>query len=41
MIMLIYFGMTVKMMGMLGMSVRKMKAPNVKMETVMLIGKGR
>jgi hypothetical protein len=40
-LMMIYRGMTVKMMGMLGMSVRKMKAPNVKMETVILIGKGR
>jgi hypothetical protein len=27
--------------GMLGVSVRKMKAPTVKMEAVTLIGKGR
>jgi hypothetical protein len=33
--------MTVKRMGMLGVSVRKMKALTVKMETVTLIGKGR
>jgi hypothetical protein len=33
--------MTVKRMGMLGASVRKMKAVTVKMETVTLIGKGR
>jgi hypothetical protein len=31
----------VNRMGMLGMSVRKMKALSVKMETVTLIGKGR
>ena len=34
-------GMAVKRMGMLGVSVRKMKALTVKMETVTLIGKGR
>ena len=34
-------GMTVKRMGMLGVSVRKMKAMTVKMETVTMIGKGR
>jgi hypothetical protein len=33
--------MAVKRMGMLGVSVRKMKALTVKMETVILIGKGR
>jgi len=33
--------MTVKRMGMLGVSVRKMKALTVKMETVILISKGR
>jgi hypothetical protein len=33
--------MTVKRMGMLGVSVRKKKALIVKMETVILIGKGR
>jgi hypothetical protein len=32
---------TVKRMGMLGVSVRKMMALTVKMETVALIGKGR
>jgi len=32
-------GMAVKRMGMLGVSVRKMKALTVKMETVILIGK--
>jgi hypothetical protein len=31
----------VGMLGMLGVSVRKMKAMTVKMETVTLIGKGR
>ena len=35
-----YCGMAVSRMGMLGVSVRKMKAPIVKMETVTLIGKG-
>ena len=34
-------GMAVKRIGILGVSVRKMKAPSVKMETVTLIGKGR
>ena len=34
-------GMTVKRMGMLGVSMRKMQALTVKMETVTLIGKGR
>jgi len=34
-------GMAVKRMGMLGVSVKKMKALTVKMETVTLIGKGR
>jgi len=34
-------GMAVEMMRMLGVSVRKIKALNVKMETVTLIGKGR
>ena len=33
--------MSLKRMGMLGVSVRKMKALTVKMETVILIGKGR
>ena len=34
-------GMEVKRVGVLGVSVRKMKALTVKMETVTLIGKGR
>jgi hypothetical protein len=34
-------GMTVKRMGMLGVSVRKMKARTVKMEAGTVIGKGR
>jgi len=34
-------GMAVKRMGMLGVSVRKMKALTKKMEAVTLIGKGR
>jgi hypothetical protein len=34
-------GMAVKRMGMLGVSVRKMTALTVKMETVTLIGKDR
>jgi hypothetical protein len=34
-------GMTVKRMGMLGVSVRKMKALTVKLETLTLIGKVR
>jgi len=33
--------MAVKRMGMLGVSVRKMKALTVKMETVILISEGR
>jgi len=39
--MMICCGMTVKWMGMLGVSMRKMQALTVKMETVILIGKGR
>ena len=39
--MMICNGMAVKRMGMLGVSVRKMKALTVKMETGILIGKGR
>jgi len=38
---LISCGMAVRRMGMLGVSVRKMKALTVKMETVTLIGKVR
>ena len=34
-------GMAVRRMGMLGVSVRKMKGLTVKIETVTLIGKGR
>jgi len=34
-------GMTVKRIGMLGVSVKKMKALTVKMETVTVIGNGR
>ena len=34
-------GMAVKRMGMLGVSVRKMKTPTVKMEAVTLISNGR
>ena len=34
-------GMAVKRMGILGVSVRKMKALTVMIETVILIGKGR
>jgi hypothetical protein len=34
-------GMAVKRMGKLGACERKMKTPNVKMEAVTLIGKGR
>jgi len=37
--MMVYSGMGVKRMEMLGVSVRKMKAPTVWMETVTLIGK--
>jgi len=39
--MMICCGMAVKSMGMLGVSVRKMKALIVKVETVTLTGKGR
>jgi hypothetical protein len=39
--MMVCCGKTVKWMGMLGVSVRKMKARTMKMETVTLIGKGR
>jgi hypothetical protein len=39
--MIICCGMTVKRMGMLGVSVRKMKALSANLETVILIGKGR
>ena len=38
---MIYCGMAVKRMGVLGVSVRKMKALTVKMETVTLFGKAR
>jgi hypothetical protein len=38
---MIYCGMAVKSIGMLGMSVRKMKALTEKMGTGTLIGKGR
>jgi len=38
---MIYCGMAVKRVGMLRVSVRKIKALTVKMETVILIGKGR
>ena len=34
-------GMAVKRMGMLGVSVRKMKALTVKLETVTVVGRGR
>jgi hypothetical protein len=34
-------GIAVKRMGMLGVSVRKMKALSAKLETMTLIGKGR
>jgi hypothetical protein len=40
-LMVICCGMAVKRMGMLGVSVREMKGPTVKMETVTLIGTGR
>jgi hypothetical protein len=33
--------MALKGMGMFGVSVRKMKAPTAKIQTVILIGKGR
>ena len=39
--MMIRCGMAVKRMGMLGVSVKMMKALTVKMEAVALIGKGR
>jgi len=39
--MMICCGMAVRRLGMLGVSVRKMKALTVKLETVTLIGKGR
>jgi hypothetical protein len=39
-LMVILCGMAVKWMGILGVSVRKMMAMSVKMETVTLIGKG-
>jgi hypothetical protein len=39
--MMISCGMTVKRMGKLVVSARRMKALTVKMETVTLIGKGR
>jgi hypothetical protein len=39
-LMMICFGMAMKRLGMLGMSVREMKAMTLKMETVTLIGKG-
>jgi len=38
MVLVICSGMTVKRMGMLGVSVRKMRAMTVKMETVTVIG---
>jgi hypothetical protein len=34
-------GMAMKRLGVLGASVRKVKAQNVKMDTVTLIGKGK
>jgi len=40
-LMIIWFGMTVKRLGMLVVSVRKMTALTVQVETVLLIGKGR
>jgi len=40
-LLMICCGMAVKRMGMLEVSVRKMKALTVKMETLSLIGKGR
>jgi hypothetical protein len=40
-LMVICCGMAVKRKGVLGVSVRKMKALNLKMGTVILIGKGR
>jgi hypothetical protein len=38
--MMIHHGMTVNRMGMLRVSVKKMKALTVKMDTMKLIGKG-
>jgi len=38
---MICYVMAVKRMGILGFSVRKMKAPSVKMEPVILMGEGR
>jgi len=38
---IIFCGTAVKRMGILGMTVRKMKAQTVKMETMTLIGKRR
>jgi len=40
-LMTIYCGMAEKRTGMLAVSVKKIKALTVKMETVTLIGKGR
>jgi hypothetical protein len=40
-LMLMCCGMAVKRMGVLGVSVWKMKALTVKMETMTLVGKGR
>jgi len=40
-LLMIHCGMAVMRMGVLGVSVRKMKALPVKMETLTLIGKGR
>jgi hypothetical protein len=40
-LMMMCCGIAVKRMGMVGMSVRKIEALTVKMETVTLIGKGR
>ena len=40
-LMMICCRVSLKRMGMLGVSVRKMKALTVKMETVTLIGQGR
>ena len=39
--MVIHSGMAVKRMGMLGVSVRKMKTLTAQVETVMLIGNSR
>jgi hypothetical protein len=38
---IVYCGMAMKSIGMLGVSVRKMKALTVKVQTVTLIGEGR